>query len=81
MCIRDRFKAMPGATLEYLTKHSDVHGDVVIGSGTWKMTIPTPGGHQVMEGRFSDVKAMRDGKWVFVMDHASVPLPPPPPAK
>ncbi|HQX83357.1 MAG TPA: nuclear transport factor 2 family protein [Vicinamibacterales bacterium] len=77
----EMFKAMPGATLEYLTKHNDVHGDVVIGSGTWKMTIPTPGGHQVMEGRFSDVKAMRDGKWVFVMDHASVPLPPPPPAK
>jgi ketosteroid isomerase-like protein len=75
----EMFKAMPGAKLEFPTHHNDVHGDVVIGWGTWKMTIPTPGGHQIMEGRFSDVKMMHDGKWVYVMDHASVPLPPPPP--
>jgi len=34
-----------------------------------------------MEGRFSDVKAVRDGKWVYVMDHASIPVPPPLPAE
>lgn len=72
-------KMMPGAKLEFLTHNNDVHGDAVIGWGTWKMTIPTPGGPQVMEGRFSDVKMQHDGKWVYVMDHASVPLPPPPP--
>jgi hypothetical protein len=33
---------------------------------------------QVMEGRYSDVKAPRDGKWVYATDHASVPLPPRP---
>jgi uncharacterized protein (TIGR02246 family) len=76
----EMFKAMPGAKLENLTHHNAVHGDVVLGSGTWKMTIPTPGGPQVIEGRYTDVKMMHDGKWVYVMDHASVPVPPSPPA-
>jgi ketosteroid isomerase-like protein len=75
----EMIKMMPGTKLEFLTHNNDVHGDAVIGWGTWKMTLTTPGGPQVMEGRFSDVKMMRDGKWVYVMDHASVPLPPPPP--
>jgi ketosteroid isomerase-like protein len=74
----EMFKAMPGAKLELVTRHNDVHGDVVLGWGTWKMTIPTPAGPQLMEGRFSDAKMMHDGKWVYVMDHASVPLPPAP---
>ena len=34
-----------------------------------------------MTGRYTDVKAERDGKWVYLMDHGSAPLPPPPPAK
>ena len=72
----EMFKAMAGAKLEIVTHHNDVHGSAVLGWGTWKMTIPTPGGPQVMEGRFSDVKMMHDGKMVYVMDHASVPLPP-----
>jgi ketosteroid isomerase-like protein len=73
------FKTMPGAKIELVT-NNDVHGDVVLGWGTWKMTIPTPAGPQVVEGRFSDVKAMRDGKMVYIMDHASMPPPPQPPA-
>ena len=75
----EMFKAMPGVKLENLSHHNDVHGDVVLGWGTFKMTIPTPGGPQVIEGRYTDVKMMHDGKWVYVMDHASVPVPPPPP--
>ncbi len=74
----EMFKAMPGAKLENLSHHNDVHGDTVLGWGTFKMTIPTPGGPQVIEGRYTDVKMMHDGKWVYVMDHASVPLPPAP---
>ena len=31
-----------------------------------------------MEGRYTDAKAERDGKWVYLVDHASVPIPPPP---
>lgn len=30
-----------------------------------------------MRARYSDVKAKRDDKWVYIFDHASVPLPPP----
>lgn len=76
----EMFKTASGAKIEFVTSNNDVHGDVVLGWGTWKLTIPTPGGHQVMEGRYTDAKMMHDGKWVYVMDHASVPLPPPPPA-
>ena len=76
----EMFKAMTGAKLENLTHHNDVHGDAVLGWGTFRMTVPTPGGPQVIEGRYTDVKMMHDGKWVYVMDHASVPLPPAPPA-
>ena len=72
------FPAMPGAQLEFLSKNNEVQGDVVLGWGTWRITIPGDPSPTVLEGRFSDVKAMRDGQWVYVMDHASVPLPPPP---
>jgi ketosteroid isomerase-like protein len=79
----EMFKAMPGAKLEFGETHNAAHGDVVLGWGLWKLTIPAEKGPaQVIEGRYSDAKAMKDGKWVFLMDHASVPLPPPPaPAK
>jgi ketosteroid isomerase-like protein len=73
------FGAMPGAQLEFTTHQNEAFGDVAIGSGTWRLTTPVAGGDtQVMQGRYSDVKAFRDGKWVYVMDHASVPLPPAP---
>lgn len=74
----EMMKAMPGAKIEVTSKHNDVHGDVVLGWGTWKMTIPTPVGPQVVEGRYTDAKMLHDGKWVYVMDHASVPVPPAP---
>lgn len=73
------FKAMPGAKLEFLSHHNRVEGSVVLGWGTWRITIPAQPTPQVVEGRFTDVKAMKDGKMVYLMDHASVPLPPPPP--
>lgn len=76
----EMFKAMPGAKLEFTAVQNKAYGDMVLGWGTWKMTIPTPAGPQVMEGRYSDAKALKDGKWVYLMDHASVPLPPAPAA-
>jgi uncharacterized protein (TIGR02246 family) len=78
------FNAMKGAKLEITEQHHVPVSDVVMSWGLWKMTIPTPDGKAMeMTGRYSDVKAERDGKWVYLMDHASVPLPPPPapPAK
>ena len=75
------FKSMPGAKIEFLSHNNRVEGNVVLGWGTWRITIPAQPKPQVVEGRFTDVKAMKDGKMVYVMDHASVPLPPPPDAK
>lgn len=65
--------------LELLTHNNRAEGDVVIGTGTWRYTLNIPGIEpMVFEGRFTDVKAEREGKWLYVIDHASVPLPPPP---
>ncbi len=71
------FASAPGLKAELLESNYKVAGDVVLGWGKWRMTIPTGGEPVVLTGRYSDVKAERDGKWVYVFDHASVPLPPP----
>lgn len=81
--IRDGFqtmvKEMPGAKLELTDPHYTVNGELVITWGLWRITMPGPDGKPVsIEGRYSDVKAKRDGKWVYILDHASAPLPPPP---
>ena len=69
---------IPGAKLELTDANYTVAGDVVIGYGTWRLTMHPPNEkHTTMEGRLTDVKAERDGKWVYLIDHASVPLPPP----
>ena len=62
----------------------ETHGDVMLGWGRFVLTmVPKAGGEPVqMEGRFTDVSKKVGGKWVYILDHASVPLPsPPPPAK
>lgn len=70
---------MPGAEFELIDRHQIVAGDVVIGHGQWRMTMTGPDGEPLqMEGRYTDAKAERDGKWVYLVDHASVPIPPPP---
>lgn len=77
---RKAFAAGPSGTLELTDTHQLPAGDVVVGWGTWKLTIPAAEGAAPTEilGRFTDVKAERDGQWVYLLDHASVPLPPPP---
>jgi len=73
------FAALPGAQLAFDSPQNIPQGDVVLGWGRWTMTVPTGDGTaMVLQGRYSDVKAMRDGKWVYVLDHASVPMPPAP---
>jgi len=60
--------------------HLETHGDTAIAWGLWRMTIkPRAGGEAAtMEGRYMDVARKIDGRWLYVADHASVPLPPPP---
>jgi ketosteroid isomerase-like protein len=72
-------EAMAGAKLELTDQRNVVVGDAVVGYGLWRMTMPVPDGPpMMMEGRYTDVKVMRDGKWLYMVDHASAPLPPPP---
>jgi uncharacterized protein (TIGR02246 family) len=58
-------------------------GDTSVGWGTWSFTaVPKAGGAPIpMKGRATVVAKKIDGKWLYVVDHASVPLPPPPPLK
>lgn len=67
---------MKGARVDLTEHHQVPAGEVVLGWGTFKVTMPGGGG--ALLGRFTDVKGPRDGKWVYLMDHASVPLMPPP---
>jgi uncharacterized protein (TIGR02246 family) len=54
-------------------------GDMSVGWGHWTMTaVPKAGGEPVvMKGRATVVTKKVGGKWLYVVDHASVPLPPP----
>ena len=58
----------------------ETSGDLSTAWGNFKMIlVPKQGGETVvLEGRFSDVAKRINGKWLYVADHASVPLPPPP---
>lgn len=55
-------------------------GETSIGWGRFSMTFqPKAGGSPAtLEGRFSDVAVRKAGKWLYILDHASAPLPPPP---
>lgn len=71
---------MKRAKLELTETHQRPSGDVVVGWGKWRVTVPGPDGKATeMIGRYTDIKIQRDGRWVYLLDHASVPLPPPPP--
>jgi uncharacterized protein (TIGR02246 family) len=59
--------------------HSKTSGNVSAGWGNFVLTlVPKAGGDPiVMKGRFTDVAEMRDGKWLYIADHASSdPAPP-----
>ncbi len=81
--IRESFKKFLGAntvremTLTY--DYSTTSGNLAVASGHFSMTVePKAGGAaQTMEGRFSSVAIRKGGKWMYVIDHASVPMPPP----
>ncbi len=67
-------------------KLSDTHyrtfGKTSVGWGRYSLTLaPKAGGAPVtMTGRFSNVAEERNGKWVYISDHASADPPPPAPA-
>lgn len=59
--------------------HHETQGDISVGWGEWSLTmVPKAGGDPVtMKGRFTDVSKKINGKWLYIADHASLPLPPP----
>lgn len=76
--VRD-FAMSKGAKLEYTNANNIPFADGVVGYGTFKWTMPMEGSEpMVFEGRYTEVKAMKDGKMVIVVDHTSMPMPPPP---
>lgn len=53
-------------------------GSESVGWGIVEFTMtPSAGGESVpVKARFTSVAAMRSGRWVYIADHASVPMPP-----
>jgi ketosteroid isomerase-like protein len=65
----------PDSRLELLDSHNVPLGEAVISWGRWRITTASDSGPpQVMEGPYSDVKTIVNGRWVRVLDHASVPI-------
>jgi uncharacterized protein (TIGR02246 family) len=52
-------------------------GNLAASSGTFSMTVTPKGGGaaQTMQGRYSSIAVRKGGKWMYVSDHASVPIP------
>ena len=55
-------------------------GNTSLGWGYWSITVVPKGGSEpmVLKGRATVVVKRIGGKWLYVVDHASVPMPPPP---
>ncbi len=69
---------------KFFDRHSKTSGNVSVGWGRFELTlVPKAGGAPiVMKGRFTDVVERRNGKWLYIVDHASdEPPPAPAPAK
>jgi uncharacterized protein (TIGR02246 family) len=60
--------------------HYQTYGSYSSGWGHGTLTlVPKAGGSPVtMEVRITAVAVKRGGKWLYLVDHASAPLPPPP---
>jgi len=54
-----------------------VSGDLAVAWGLFRMMAKPVGGGETIElnGRFMDVARNFDGNWLYIADHASMPLP------
>ena len=59
--------------------HMEIHGDTAVAWGLFTiMAEPAEGGDAVeMKGRYMDIARNMDGTWLYVADHASLPIPAP----
>lgn len=65
-------ESIKGGRLELYEQEYMQAGDVVLTRGLFRVT----GLAHPMNGRFTDAKAFRDGRMVYIADHVSFPLPP-----
>lgn len=58
-------------------EHSEVSGNLAAAWGLFTITAEPAGGGDavVIKGRYMDVAKNFDGSWLYVADHASVPVP------
>jgi ketosteroid isomerase-like protein len=70
------FAALQGAKVAMLDPNYLVAGEYVIGWGAFQLT--SSGSAAPVMGRYTEVAAKRDGKWVYIVDHASIPTAPGP---
>jgi ketosteroid isomerase-like protein len=66
---------------EMTESHIEVGEHMAYDWGFWTYVFQPKGGPEIAinNGRYLQVWAHKDGKWVIVVDHASAPLPPPQP--
>lgn len=68
--------SLKGAQIQITEAHNMPVGEAVVGYGKFRISVPGPDGKTTdLVGRYTDVKAERDGKWVYLIEHASAPLP------
>jgi uncharacterized protein (TIGR02246 family) len=67
--------------VKFMPAKYETRGDTSIGWGRWEIKMTPKGGGDplLVEGRYTAVAKKIDGKWLYVADHASLPLPPPAP--
>ena len=77
------FKQYRVMGVELSNKHMEVSGDLAAAWGLFTITAEPVGGGEpvVMAGRYTDVSRNIGGSWLYVADHASMPLPAPAPEK
>ncbi len=58
--------------------HMAISGDIAASWGLFRMLVEIAGDGEEIElhGRFTDVAKNVNGTWLYIADHASVPLPP-----
>lgn len=80
--LRDLIAGAKNAPIVLKSQESTPLGDgYIVNVGRWEQTVAGSGGKKmVVVIRTSEVLAKTDGKWLYLVDHASVGAPPPPPA-
>jgi uncharacterized protein (TIGR02246 family) len=71
------FDAYRVIDIELSSDHMETLSDTAVAWGLFTMTAePVAGGEAVvMQGRYMDVSKNIDGQWLYIADHASMPIP------